>query len=639
MTTPTRISPLRCLSILLAVLCLAGPAAAQDLPRGEDVVHAPAIGEGLSFHNAFQTNMVLQRDKPIRVWGWAEPGEQVTLSFAGKSAKATADKHGAWKAELPALPASAEPRRMTLKGESKTITLDNVLVGDVWVLGGQSNMEFPLTKVENGHLEIVSANYPEIRILTIPHGNDQDPQAGFERLHQWSDWSGRHFRRGDWDVCTPQNVRELSAIGFVFARRVHKAAGVPIGVINTSRGGTTVETWTPDPVIRAIAAQPAKDLMAKWDADVAAWDAEADLARRVEQHKQYIERMTKQGNEIPANRRDAPTDLRPGPIGNHNHPSHCYNGMIAPLEGLAVKGAIFHQGYNNCFNGTEGARMYRAVFPEMIKAWRAAFGDPDMPFAILSLCTAGDIQTRDDFTQKMFDAGPFIREAQFQTFMDFYGKGDKHIGFVSTYDLNRRWYHPQLKLPAGERAARWALNSQYGINQVQWKPPMIVGTTAEGGKMVLEFDVPVGAVDDGGPIEGFALAGRDRRFHPADAQYFETGKDDRGRPRYDRKRLVLSSPMVAEPLAYRYAWSRNPMGNLQADRNSDIPLPTQRNDAWGLLEAPLGVLGDDEADWNNRQLRGRVLNALRDEDTRRRYIEAQQFIEANKDKVERAGAN
>jgi sialate O-acetylesterase len=639
MMTPTRTGPLRCLAILLAVLCLVGPATAQNLPRGEDVVHAPAIGEGLSFHNAFQTNMVLQRDKPIRVWGWAQPGRKVTLSFAGKSTTATADKDGEWKAELPALEASAEPRTMTLKGASKTVTLDNVLVGDVWVLGGQSNMEFPLSKVENGQLEIVSANYPEIRILTLPHGNDKDPQAGFERLHQWSDWSGRHFRRGDWDVCTPQNVKELSAIGFVFARRVHKAAGVPIGVINTSRGGTTVETWTPDPVIRGIDAKPAQDLMAKWDADIATWDAEADLAKRIEQHKQYIERMTKQGNAIPDHRKDAPTDLRPGPLGNHNMPSACYNGMIAPLEGLSVKGAIFHQGYNNCFSGTEGARMYRVVFPEMIRAWRKAFNDPQMPFAILSLCTASDIQTRDDFTQKMMDAGPYIREAQYQTFREFYDKGDKHIGFVSTYDLNRRWYHPQLKLPAGERAARWALSSQYGINQVQWKPPMVVGWAVNGDKLTIKFDTQVGAVDDGGPIKGFAIAGNDRAFHPADAQHLETGKDDRGRPQYDRTTLVLTSPMVSEPAAYRYAWARNPMGNLQVSRNSDIPLATQRSDDWGLLEAPLGVLGDAEAQWDNRQLRNKVHAALRDIDTRRQYIEAKRFIEENKDKVDTAGTN
>ncbi len=151
---------------------------------------------------------------------------------------------------------------MTVKGKDKTLVLDNILVGDVWVLGGQSNMEFELAKVENGNLEIISANFPEIRILTVPYGQGPELKPGFARLHQWSDWSGRHFRKGDWDVCTPETARELSAIGYVFARRIHKASNVPIGVIDASRGGTTVETWTPLPVLRAMDSEPTKAKLA-----------------------------------------------------------------------------------------------------------------------------------------------------------------------------------------------------------------------------------------------------------------------------------------------------------------------------------------------------------------------------------------
>lgn len=630
---------LRLIAVLLLLMNLAVPAAAQGLPK-EDVIDMPAIGQGLCVSNLFQSNMVLQRDKPIHLWGWAEPGEKVSVSFAGNSASATAGKDRKWKVTLPAVGANAEPQTLDVRGgKDQLIRLDNILVGDVWVLGGQSNMEHPLSRVENGNLEIVSANYPQIRVMTVPVAAGPEQTIAFPRLMEWSGWFGTHFRKGYWDVCSPEVVEELSAIGYVFARRIHTASQVPIGVIDVSRGGTTVETWTPADRIRKIDGNSAKALMAKWDADIAAWDAQADLAARVEQHKKYIENMTKQGNAIPADRKDPPTDLRPGPVGNHNMPSACYNGMIAPLAGLSVKGAIFHQGYNNCFDGTEGARMYREVFPEMVKAWRDAFGDPNMAFGILSLCTEGNVQTRDNYTEMMYNAGPYIREAQYQTFLDFYKAGDKNIGYISTYDLRRRWYHPQLKAPAGERAARWALASQYGMErQVQWKPAMIQEMKAEDGKVILKFDTAIAAVDDGSAIEGFAIAGSDRKFHPAEAQYLETGKDDRGRPQFDRKTLVLTSIMVPEPVAYRYAWGRSPMGNLQVGNTSDIPLATQRSDDWAMEEIPLGVLGEGVTD-ASRADRGKIINALKLEDIRRKYVEAQQFIEANKDKVETTGTN
>ncbi len=231
----------------------------------EDAIDVPAIGEGLCVHNLFQSNMVLQRDKPVAVWGWAASGEQVTVSFAGQTQTATADKDRAWKVMLTAMPANAQAQKMTVQGKGKTLTLDNILVGDVWVLGGQSNMEAPLTDVENGQLEIVSANYAGIRILTIPAQNGHEEKKGFPRLHEWSGWFSRHFRKGDWDVCSPKIAGELSAIGYVFARRIHMASQIPIGVIDTSRGGTTVETWTPAPVMRTIDTEEVKDLLAEWD--------------------------------------------------------------------------------------------------------------------------------------------------------------------------------------------------------------------------------------------------------------------------------------------------------------------------------------------------------------------------------------
>jgi len=560
----------------VGVLLVIGSAPTAAMPR-EDVIDVPAIGEGLCVHNLFQSYMVLQRDKPISVWGWAAPGERVTVSFAEAKASSVAAADRSWKVTLPAMGASWMPFKMTIKGTVETITLDNVLVGDVWLLGGQSNMEFPLSRIENGNLEIVSANFTNISILTVPAQNGPDEKKGFPRLHEWSGWFKRHYRKGDWDVCTPKIVRELSAIGYVFARRIHMATETPIGVMDVSRGGTTVETWTPDSVLRKIDAPEVKAKLAEWDKKVAEFDPQKDLAERIKRHREWVARMKKQGRQIPADRKE-PTDLRPGPKADQNRPGNCYASMIAPIAGLAVKGAIWHQGYNNCFDGARGARMYYQVFPKMIAAWRAAFNDPQMPFGIITLCTQGSRQTLDDFCSHMNDAGPYIREAQYKTFLDLYNAGDKNIGFTSTYDLRRRWYHPQLKIPAGERIARWALATQYGFGrEIRWKPPIVKKMEIKDGKILLYMDDSAQNEDDGGVMEGFAVAGRDKRYHPAKAENLVTGRDGRGRPRKDMKVIVLSSPMVPEPVHYRYAWARSPMGNLQAHYNTDIPLATQRN--------------------------------------------------------------
>lgn len=609
MSPMQRLKPVVCIGLMVAGLLT--PLAAEKMPR-ENVVEFPAIGKGLCLHNLFQSNMVVQRDKPVGLWGWADAGEKVTVTLAGKSETATAGKDRSWKVTFPAMPANAQPITVTVKGKSKALTLQNVLVGDVWVLGGQSNMEFPLSKVENGTLEIASANFSNIRILTIPSVGSPKPVKSFARLHEWSSWSGRHFRKGDWDVCSPEIAKELSAIGYVFARRIHMASQVPIGVIDVSVGGTTVETWTPDAVLKKIDTAPAKNLMAKWKQKIGEWDGAKDLENQIKRHHQWVEKMKKQGKAIPADRK-VPTKHRPGPAFDRNRPGNCYAGMIAPLQGFAVKGAIFHQGYNNCFAGTEGAKMYRDVFPKMITAWRAAFNDPEMPFGILSLCTAGNKQSLENYSEMMSDTGAYIREAQYQTFLELYKAGDENIGFTSTYDFRRRWYHPQLKLPAGERTARWALATEYGMEKLfGWKPPMIVEMKKEKGNIMLHMDVAARGVDDGGPIEGFSIAGKDRKFHPAKADFLVTGKDDRGRDKKDNKVIVLTSLMVGEPVHYRYAWGRNPMGNLQ---DKGIPLATQRSDDWPLEE----VFVDGEL----KVLEGRQIgNALRKLDEERALKEA-----------------
>ena len=606
----------------------------MPMPK-EDVIEVPAIGDGLCVHNLFQSNMILQREKPIEIWGWAKPGEVVRVLFAGKSKEAKAGKDREWKVTLPAMTANADPQTLNIKGKDQNLTLENVLIGDVWVLGGQSNMEEPLNNVENGKLEIVSANYPGIRILTVPAQNGPDTKKGFARLHEWSSWSNRHFRKGDWDVCSPEIARELSAIGYVFARRLHMAAQVPIGVIDASRGGTTVETWTPTPVLKKIETKEVKGLLAEWEKKVAEFDPQKDLQKRVENHQNWVKNMKKQGREIPKGR-TVPNDLRPGPAMDQNRPGNCYASMIAPIAGLAVKGAIFHQGFNNAGGGSAGADMYYQIFAKMITAWRDAFKDPQMPFGIISLCTAGEPQTRDDYLEKMVNGGIYIREAQYKTFLDFLKAGDGNVGFASSFDKRRSWYHPQLKIPVGERISRWALATQYGFEKdVKWKPPMYTEMNLEGGKIILKMDTWVRAVTNG-PIEGFAIAGKDRRFQPAEAEWLVTGKDQHNRPKHDRRVIVLSSPHVPDPIHFRYAWGRNPMGNLQSADHNDLPFATQRSDDWRMENVPVKLTGFDDLAPKDfaRRANHESQKALRLDDLGRRLKEAQALIDEHRQRYE-----
>ena len=618
--------------MLLAILATVAAGAAEQKPMPkEDVVEVPAIGQGLCVANVFQSKMVLQRDKPLNIWGWAAPGEEVTVSFAGQQAAAKAVADRSWQVTLKPVPANNAPQAMTVKGKNTTLTLENILVGDVWILGGQSNMEFPISKVDDGELEIVSANFAQIRLLTMPVGKGFKSVRSFERLHEWSDWFSTHFRKGDWDVCSPETVKEFSAIGYVFGRRVFMASRVPIGLIDASVGGTTVETWTPEDVLRKIDGKETRDLLKEWDDKIAAFNPQTDLDQRLANYHKNSEKKKASGQT-------PPTDLRPGPAADMNRPGFCYAGVIRPLAGLAVKGAVFHQGFNNCFNGSAGARMYYQVFSKMITAWRGTFNDPQMPFCILSLCTAGEPQTRDNFLLPMYDAGPYIREAQYQTFRDFRDAGDKNIGFASSFDLRKSWYHPQIKIPVGERAAKWALATQYGVfkgNEAEdiWLPPSIKEVKIVEHTIRLTMSTAIKMKDESeDKMNGFAIAGKDRRFFPADVNWFTDGsKDNRNQPVYARNILVLSSPFVPEPAHYRYAWARNPLANIASSRQ--VPLAAQRSDDWLLEETPVkfpappGMSAKDAA----RPLRAKVLKELELDDTERRIKEAEATIASLKE--------
>lgn len=573
--------------------------------------------EALSLHSLFQTNMVLQRDKPISIWGRAPTGDEVTVTFGGQkqSAKAAADK--LWKVVLPAMPANANPQQMVVQGKGTTITLENILIGDIWIMGGQSNMQHPLSNCENGAVEIASANFPNIRLLTVPAIIDHNEKKNFPRREKGKQPDG------DWDVCSPKTVPDFSGIGYAFVRRLHESSQVPIGAIDASYWGTTVESWTSRQVLESMDSDVVRAQFVEWKRKADKFDPKKDLEDRV---KRYYQLRVDKKDQVD----NPPTDLRGGPTDDQNFPGNCYASIISPIAGFSVKGAIWHQGYNNA--RADADRFYYQVFPKMIASWRAAFNDPQMPFGIISLCTDATPQTLDNYLECMTDYGIYVREAQYKVFLDMYKAGDKNIGFAGSFDFRRAWYHPQDKLPAGERMARWAMATQYKIPNIPWLPPMITKTESKDDGLLLYFDKDVASVDNL-PIAGFSIAGEDGKFQPAQAESLIIGKDAKNQPKRDPKILVLHSPHVTKPIHFRYAWGRNPMGNLRVGNTAekDSAFAAQRSDSWTMPDMYQSYTGKKSA--NPTEINGQEMNDLRKvlqaEDLKRRIEDAKILLKAN----------
>jgi sialate O-acetylesterase len=303
-----------------------------------------------------------------------------------------------------------------------------------------------------------------------------------------------------------------------------------------------VEAWlTPE----TLAAMPENGpLLKQWNEKVAAWD---------------------------------PAGKSASPAFDRNFPGSSYTGMVAVIAGLTVKGIIFHHGYNNALEDSR-PKLYELNFKTLISDWRTTFNDKNLPFGIIEFSAGGEPQTFENYELRMIDPAPSIREAQFRAFTDL-----PNIGYVCSADQQVSWYHPQKKVEAAERMARWALSTQYGFD-LGWEPVVCTGIERLSDRIIVTFSQAVKSSDDR-PIEGFSIAGSDRHFYPATAVYMKT-TDENGKPVDDRKRIEVRHSLVTSPLEVRYAWARNPLGNLVNDNNRIIPVPLFRSDNWDYPEAP-----------------------------------------------------
>jgi sialate O-acetylesterase len=548
---------IRSLAVMLAMACLTLPGIAQEAaPTGK-----------LRLHAIFDSDMVLQRGKPITIWGWAEPNTAVSVKLGTDKAdtKAAADK-GRWEVTFPAREASAEPQSLIVTAGGEKVEMTNIVVGDVWVMYGQSNMAFPLKNVLNKDTESAQANLPQLRLFSITTNEQADPQEDIRR---------ETIDTGGWVTSTPETALEFSAIGLVFGAQIQRSLGIPIGVIKNSRGGASMEALVPPHKFLEIPS--GKALVEHIQALRAGFDVRAESLRIWEKDLKQA-----QSKKLPEDKwpkkpeyaENVPSWNIPGK--SPSHPASVYNGMFGVFKGYNIQGVLLHHGHNNAMTNNCRPKFYRWMTKALIEGVREDFKDPQIAYGVIGFCAGGRPQSEEDF--ELQAPGPaFIREAQRLGVADLHDP--ENACYIPAYDVQAVGLHPPKKIEHGHRAARWALSRIYG-EKILWQEAKLLSVKTEGDEMILTYDKRVHRDDLGTIIEGFAVAGDDGKFYKAYARNSTKGQF------WDAAKIVhVWSPLVPEPIALRYAWGHSPMGNLKVQGYQDMPLPEFRTDSWDLPES------------------------------------------------------
>ena len=476
-------------------------------------------------------SMVLQQKQMIPIWGTAEAGEAVTVILGGKKKTVVAGLDGKWRVDLGKLSANFTPQIMTIAGKNQ-IELKDILVGEVWLVAGQSNMQRLLRETANGDTVQAAANHLNLRLFNVRR------EVGFKK-------TGKPI--GEWAACTPASVAEFSAAGYYFAVELEKELKVPVGMINASWGGSQAEAWTP------VAYLNASPELRPTVERTKIWDAERDRVR-----VEYADAIKKwredQDKAKVTGARPSPSPGVPDALRDYRVASSIYDGMIEPLMPFAIKGAVWYQGESN----EARAEQYTLLLQTMIRAWRERWGQGNFPFGIVQLPNYRSVKPEPEEAP-----WSFIREAQRRTAVT-----TPNTGLIVTIDIGEaNDIHPKNKLDVGKRMARWALKDVYARRIVN--EPIVVRADAKNGKVILTFaDVGAGLkIRDGDKLDEFAIAGEDKKWYWAEATI--VGKD----------RVKVWSSKVRDPKAVRYAFNSNPKHpNLTND--SGIPASPFRTDNW-----------------------------------------------------------
>jgi len=482
---------------------------------------ASAAQAEVKLNALFTDGAVLQRELPVPIWGTASDGEKVTVSLAGQTAATTA-KDGRWQVKLQPLKAGG-PHVLTVEGTNK-LEVKDVLVGEVWLCSGQSNMAFTLNRADNGEEAAAKSENPKIRLFKVGTNPQDTPQRDV---------------KAKWEPCNPQTTPGFTAVGYFFGRDLQKALDVPVGLICSSVGGTPAQAWTSKEVLESLPAGK-KHLDAQAEAMKGRDAAEAKL--RAEQ-----EAWKAKAAEARAAKQPPPRPPRGPAFLGSKRPACLYNGMIAPLVPYAMRGAIWYQGEAN----STDAPNYRELLPAMIKNWRRDF-NPDLTFLIVQLAP---------YDRPAPEAWAFFRDAQRQIALHTPNTGIAVIPDAG----NPTDIHPKHKEPAGQRLALQALAKAYGKDLVSSGPDFKSVAFAKGRATLTFTQVGGGLVAKDGALTGFLIAGDDQKFVPAIAKIV-------------KDKVEVSSADVPAPKAVRYAWKNMPDGNLW--NKAGLPASPFRTDDW-----------------------------------------------------------
>jgi sialate O-acetylesterase len=475
---------------------------------------------------------VLQRQMPVHIWGWAEAGEKITVSFHGQAQMAVADDLGRWSVFLRPEQAGG-PYALTVQG-SNTIRLEDILVGDVWFASGQSNMEFPLNGfpgnavLKNGAQEIAAATQPQIRLLRFARKASE-----YELRDQDASWTS----------CTPETAAQFSAVAYFFARDLVKQEHVPIGLIDSTWGGTPVAAWLSLDGLSRDAG-----LMPQFAQRVEMVENQSDVAAMRDAEKREDAKAQAAGQPLPKH------PWHPNP--DSWAPTGLFNGMVAPATDFTMKGVIWYQGETDSSAGR--APLYERAFPAMITDWRTRWGEGDFPFLFVQLSS---------FTSTPAETWGVVREAQRRALKL------TNTGMAVSLDVGQADnVHPPDKQTVGARLALAARAVAYG-EAVESSGPLFRESTPEGNSLRVYFTHAQGLVARGGALEGFEVAGEDRRFHVAAA-------------RVDGDTVVVNAADVSRPMYVRYAWANAP---ITANLYNGAGLPAAGFTSEMHIPAPCGV--------------------------------------------------
>jgi sialate O-acetylesterase len=469
----------------------------------------------------FGSHMVFQQEKTLVVWGWAQPGEAITVKFSSATVHVQANASGEWKAILPAMKAGG-PYELVVTGSS-TIRFEDVMIGEVWLCSGQSNMYMGMGLVAHSKKEIANANYPGIRLLLVGRQVNVLPQDNFD---------------GVWKVCSPASVAEggwngFSAAAYFFGRELHRKLGLTIGLIEASVGGTRVQPWTPPEGFAAVPALKKECELVELG-DPRTPEHEHRLAQTLAETRRWLAAA----GEALTNRTAAPSaPVYPAELSPHDlqDATMLYNGMIHPLCPFALRGAIWYQGESNLGDGM----FYTERMKALIAGWRQLWNEGDFPFYFVQIAPFNHGGNP--------EAMPELWEAQVAA------QAIPNTGMVVVNDIGDiKDVHPQNKQEVGRRLALWALARTYGQDTPPYLGPDFKSMEIEGDKLRLRFDHVGGGLTsrDGKPLSWFEII-------DADAGGFVQAE-----ARLDGPTVVLSSPEVKHPVAMRFAWSMLAQPNL-----------------------------------------------------------------------------